>query len=83
VLYRERKDAPVHAVAVQIWQGNKQAAEVSPVHCIGLKGKQVRDFLQEVLVTLKQKYDINRFSEEILEFSPEQCPIHPCPLRQP
>jgi hypothetical protein len=81
VLYRSRKDSPVHAVAVRVWQGNKQVAEVPTVHCVGLNGKQLRDFLGGVLTTLKQKYDINRFEEKILELKPEQCPILPCPLK--
>jgi hypothetical protein len=81
VLYRSRKDSPVHAVAVRVWQGNKQVAEVPTVHCVGLNGKQLRDFLGGVLATLKQKYDIDRFEEKILELKPEQCPIIPCPLK--
>jgi hypothetical protein len=81
VLYRDRKDAPVHAVAIQIWQGNKQVAEVPPTHCIGLNGRQVRDYLQGILAILKQKYDLNRFEEGVLELKPEKCPIVPCPLQ--
>jgi hypothetical protein len=81
VLYRDRKDAPVHAVAAQIWQGSQQVAEVPPVHCIGLNAKQVHDFLQGILATLKQKYEINRFEEGILELKSARCPIMSCPLR--
>jgi hypothetical protein len=77
------KDSPVHAIAAQIWQGSKQVAEVPPTHCIGLNGRQVRDYLQGILAILKQKYDINRFEEGILELKPEKCPIMPCPLRTP
>jgi hypothetical protein len=80
VLYRSRKDAPLHAVAAQIWQGNEIVAEIPAIHCLGMDSKNVSAYLKSILVTLKDKYDINRFEEQILELKPECCPISPCPL---
>jgi hypothetical protein len=32
IFYRERQDAPVHAIAAEIWQGNRKVLNVKPMH---------------------------------------------------
>jgi hypothetical protein len=80
VLYRARKDAPLHAVAAQIWQGNTMVSEIPAIHCLGMDSRAVSAYLKNILVTLKNKYDLDRFEEQVLELMPERCPIVPCPL---
>jgi hypothetical protein len=41
IFYRERQDAPVHAIAAEIWQGNRKVLNVKPMHCLGLSPSQV------------------------------------------
>jgi hypothetical protein len=38
----------------------------------------MREYLQQILLELKQEYNITRFEEEVLELKPEQCPLRPC-----
>ena len=34
-LYRERKDAPLHAIAAELWVGGEKKAIAEAVHCFG------------------------------------------------
>lgn len=80
VLYRNHKDAPVHAVAAEIWQGDRKVAEMSAVHCMGMRGDQVSAYLQNVLFSLKEQYGVRRFEDVIKEVPVKQCPIEACSL---
>lgn len=83
VLYRQHKNAPVHAVASEIWQCNHLIAAVKPVHCMGMRGNQVSEYLQEILKLLTQQFGVTRFEDIIKEVAVQQCPIRPCPLHAP
>jgi len=48
-LYRERVDAPLHAIGAEPWLGQEKVAAIEPVHCLGLTSRQVTAYLQEVL----------------------------------
>lgn len=80
VLYRQHKNAPVHAAAAEVWQGNQLIAAVKPVHCMGMRGNQVSEYLQEILALLTQQFGVMRFEDIIKEVSVQKCPIRPCPL---
>jgi len=80
-LYRERVDAPLHAIGAELWMGQEKVAAIEPVHCLGLTSRQVAGYLQEVLQVFSHKYDvaIAKFSAQV-ELNPSRCPITPCPL---
>lgn len=81
VLYRNHKDAPVHAVGAEIWQGDRQVLALSPMHCMGMRGNQVTDYIQSVLEQLHQQFGVSRFEDVIKQLPVEACPIQPCPLK--
>lgn len=80
VLYRQHKNAPVHAAAAEVWTGSQLVAAVKPVHCMGMRGNQVSEYLQEILDLLTQQFGVTRFEDIIKEVAVQQCPIRPCPL---
>lgn len=80
-LYRENREAPLHAIGVSVWQGDEKIAEVSPVHCMGLTNSLVNDYLRRVLAVLKSKYGITQFKDEFY-LSPGVCPLRPCPFQE-
>ena len=80
-LYRENREAPLHAIAVSVWRGDEKIAEVPPIHCAGLTNSLVNDYLRRILVLLKQKYGITQFKDEFY-LSPGVCPLKPCPLSE-
>jgi hypothetical protein len=42
IFYRERQDAPVHAIAAEVWQSDRgKVLMVQPMHCLGLSPAQV------------------------------------------
>lgn len=81
-VYRpKRADSPIHAVAVSVWQGDQQLLRVRPVHCAGMKGNQLKQYLVQVLKQLNQRYpNITQFEAEI-RLEPQECPIKSCPLK--
>ncbi len=81
VLYRQHKNAPVHAVAAEIWTGSHLIASIKPVHCMGMRGNQVSEYLQEILELLTQRFGVTRFEDIIKEVPVQKCPIRPCPLQ--
>lgn len=80
-LYRQkRQDAPLHAIAVSVWQGDQQVLQVKPIHCAGMRNQQIQGYLMEVLKTLREQFGITKFEPEI-RMEPTECPIEPCPLK--
>lgn len=81
-LYRERIDAPLHAVGAEVWMGQKQLTRLEPVHCLGLSNKQVAEYLQSVLQQFSNHcgHSLDKFAAQV-EVHPTQCPIENCPLR--
>ena len=80
VLYRQHKNSPVHAVAAEIWQGSNLIASVKPIHCMGMRGDRVSEYLQEILALLTQQFGVARFEDIVKEVPVQKCPIRPCPL---
>lgn len=80
-LYRQkRQDAPLHAIAISVWQGNQRLLEVTPIHCAGMRNQQIQRYLMDVLTTLRDRYGITKFEPEI-RLEPSECPIEACPLK--
>jgi hypothetical protein len=81
IFYRERQDAPVHAIAAEIWQGNRKVLSVKPMHCLGLSPSQVVGMMAEILKACSTELDVElgKFASKV-ELHPSLCPIRPCPL---
>jgi hypothetical protein len=81
IFYRERQDAPVHAIAAEVWQGNRKVLNVEPMHCLGLSPAQVVGMMADILKACSTELDVemSRFASKV-ELHPSLCPIHPCPL---
>jgi len=80
-LYRQkRQDAPLHAIAVSVWQGEQPLLNITPIHCAGLRNQQIQAYLVDVLKNLRQRYGITKFEPEI-RLEPTECPLDACPLK--
>lgn len=55
--------------------------EVKPIHCAGLRNRQIQDYLAQILEQLRQRYDIKKFEPEI-RLEPSECPIEGCAFKQ-
>lgn len=82
VLYRQHREAPVHAVAAEVWQGNQKIAEIGAVHCLGLRADKVTAYIKSLLESLHQQFGIVRFEDVVKELPVTCCPITPCPLKE-
>lgn len=90
VLYRSSKEAPVHAVAAEIWQGSTKIGLTQVIHTFGLKAipqnqagtrvEPIQAVIAELLNTLRQQFNITGFEWEVIELPPSACPLRPCPL---
>jgi len=81
VLYRSRKDAPVHAIAAEIWQGSTKVHNIKAVHCAGMRGNEVADYIEKMLEQLHEQFGVSRFEAEPKELPVANCPLTPCPLK--
>jgi hypothetical protein len=81
IFYRERQDAPVHAIAAEVWQGGDKALAVKPMHCLGLSPAQVVEMMTEILSACSTELDVElgKFASKV-ELHPSLCPIRPCQL---
>lgn len=81
VLYRQSPNAPVHAVAAEVWKGSQKIAEVKPVHCMGMRADKVADYIKQLLTSLNQQFAVTKFEDVVKEVPVQHCPIDPCPLK--
>ena len=81
IFYRERQDAPVHAIGAEIWQGGNKVLAVKPMHCLGLSPAQVVEMMTEILsaCSIELAVELGKFSGKV-ELHPSLCPIRPCLL---
>ena len=80
-LYRKkRQDSHLHAIAVSVWQGSEKLAEIEAIHCMGMTNTQVRNYLNEVLKVLRDRFGITEF-EPAIRMEPSECEIAECPLK--
>ena len=79
-IWREkRKDAPVHAIGVSVFQDGSKVLEVTPIHCAGYRRRQIEQYVQKkVMPYLNARYGITFFADEI-RLEPIECPIEGCP----
>ncbi|MBD1909860.1 MULTISPECIES: hypothetical protein [unclassified Leptolyngbya] len=81
VLYRNRKDSPVHAIAAEIWQGDTKIHTIKAVHCLGMRGNEVADYIEQLLTQLHERFKVSRFESEPKELPVADCPLTPCPMK--
>ncbi|NJK52156.1 MAG: hypothetical protein HC936_03790 [Leptolyngbyaceae cyanobacterium SU_3_3] len=94
LLYRERVDAPLHAIGAELreskWDDQEQRmverviARIEPIHTRGLKPAQIRGFMQELLQAFSGQLEgvtLDKFEVQ-KELSPDLCPIQDCLLHQ-
>jgi hypothetical protein len=81
IFYRERQDAPVHAIAAEVWQGNRKVLNVKPMHCLGLSPSQVVGMMADILKACSTELDVElgKFASKV-ELHPSLCTIRPCPV---
>jgi hypothetical protein len=79
IFYRERQDAPVHAIAAEVWQGNRKVLNMKPMHCLGLSPSQVVGIMADILKACSTELDaeLGKFASKV-ELHPSLCPIKPC-----
>lgn len=80
-LYRRTKESGIHAWYAELWQGNKLIGYTEPEHCLGMTEVRMVNRTLKVLDLFSercgQKLECFR---EIVEISPQRCPIRPCSL---
>ena len=79
-IWREkRKDAPIHAIGVSVFDKGSKVLEVAPIHCAGYRRRQLEQYVQKkVMPYLNARYGITFFADEI-RLEPIECPIEGCP----
>lgn len=81
-LYRTRVNAPLHAIAAELWVGSKKVAEIEPVHTLGMTRSPIETYASQMLQVFSrhQGVKLEKFEAQV-ELDPGACPIRPCPLR--
>jgi hypothetical protein len=80
--YRGRKDEPLHALSVELWIGQQKKAAREPVHTLGWKEANVREYIKSAIASFSQQYDISITGvAATVELNPRLCPLNPCPLK--
>ena len=80
--YRGRKDEPLHAMSVELWVGQQKKAVREPVHTLGWKEANVREYIKSALASFSQQYEVSISGvAATVELKPSLCPLAPCPLK--
>ncbi len=80
--YRGRKDEPLHAMSVELWIGQQKKAVREPVHTLGWKEANVREYIKSAIASFSQQYEITISGvAATVELKPSLCPLTPCPLK--
>lgn len=57
--YRQRKEEPLHALAVKLWVGQQKKATREPVHTLGWKEANVREYIKSAIASFSQQYEVS------------------------
>ncbi len=80
--YRGRKDEPLHAMSVELWVGQQKKAVREPVHTLGWREAQVREYITSAITSFSQQYEITISGvAATVELKPSLCLLNPCPLK--
>lgn len=84
ILYKKEftKDAPVHAIAAELWVGTQKVAHMQPISCLGMRGDQVTGLMPKILRTFSEQFSeqynqgkpFPRFATKV-ERNISRCPI--------
>ncbi len=80
--YRGRKDEPLHAMSVELWIGQQRKDVCEPVHTLGWREAQVREYITSAIASFSKHYEISISGvAATVELKPSLCPLNPCPLK--
>jgi len=80
--YRQRKDEPLHAMSVELWVGQQQKAKSEPVHTLGWRETQVKEYITNAIALFNRQYEVSISGiAATVELNPSLCPLDPCPLK--
>jgi hypothetical protein len=80
--YRGRKDDPLHALSVELWVGQQKKDSREPVHTLGWKEANVREYITSAIASFSQQYGVSIGGvAATVELKPSLCPLDPCPLK--
>ena len=80
--YRGRKDEPLHALSVELWVGQQKKDTREPVHTLGWKEANVREYITSAIASFSQQYGVSISGvAATVELKPSLCPLTPCPLK--
>lgn len=69
-VYRRAVDAPLVAIAGEVWLGRTKEAEIVPISCATLTPRQVEIYVERLLKKLSELYGIRKFAA-LEELAPE------------
>jgi hypothetical protein len=69
-VYRRAVDAPLVAIAGEVWRGREKVAEIAPIACATLTPRQVEIYVERLLKKLTEIYGIRKFAA-LEEHAPE------------
>lgn len=80
--FRQRKDDLLHAMSVELWIGQQKKVKSEPVHTLGWKEMQVREYITNAIAHFTQQYEVSISGiAATVELNPQLCPLFPCPLK--
>lgn len=80
--FRQRKDEPLHAMSVELWIGQQKKVKSEPVHTLGWKETQVREYITNAIAHFSRQYEVSISGIAVtVELNPQLCPLFPCPLK--
>ena len=75
---RQRKDEPLHALSVELWVGQQKKAAREPVHTLGWRETQVREYITSAIAQFNQQYEVSISGiAATVELNPGLCPLAP------
>ena len=89
--YRQRKDEPLHALAVELWVGQQKKAACERVHTLGWRETNVRESITSAIAQARPVTGFASFSQQYgvtiggvaatVELNPQLYPLVPCPFK--
>ncbi len=73
-VYRRAVDAPLLAIAGEVWRGREKEADIAPISCATLTPLQVEVYVERLLKKLGDLYGIRKFAA-LEELAPQSCPL--------
>ena len=67
---------------MELWVGQQKKASREPVHTLGWKEANVREYVKSAIASFSQQHEvtINGIAATV-ELNPQLCPLTPCPLK--